>query len=182
LPRIKPKNRFKWGIALGVGLGALGGLLIYLWRRNRLLSDAVVQNEVGAAQLPAPIINPPPIVAPALGAAILDAPEEPLPQATNARPTIRSYVLPAPGAEAVRLVSSADRPYKVMVRVVDPPGAFAVFSFDASSLNNATAVPTGENIIIPVGQWQTIPMPPRSALYGRGSGASVTVSVTGSPV
>lgn len=177
------EHRFKWGLLLGLGLGSVAGLLVYmyLWRRELrwLASKADEQPVQGAAM---PMINPPPIIVPPrpLPEAIDEGP--PIPDRGRANSTIRSYALPAPGQDAIRLVSSSDRPYTVMVRVVDPPGAFAMFSFDASVLNNVVAIPTGENIIIPVGQWQTVTIPPHSALYGRGSVANVTASITGTPV
>lgn len=173
-----PRHRFKWGLFVGLGLGAAAVGAVVWWKTRKKTSD-LGRYIPTFPSVPAPKAIPPP-----------ETPEPPpddvypggLLNPTRANPTIRSYTLPAPGQDAVRIVSSAERPYMVMLRVVDPPGSFGMFSYDATTLNNATPIPTGENIIIPVGQWQTVPLPPFSAIYGRGSAANVVVSVTGNPV
>lgn len=174
------RKQFAVGILVGVALSVAGGVVYYLLRRK---SPTAPLEGIAIQSLPRLTLpNPPAIVAPPKQPSVdedLFHPPAPVPK-RRANTTIRSYTLPGPGQDAVRLVSSGDAPYTVMVRVVDPPGAFAMFSFDASVLNNGVAVPTGENVIIPVGQWQTITLPPKSALYGRGSAAGVTASVTGS--
>ncbi len=175
-----PRHRFKWGILAGVALGVSGSAgAVYLYCRHRASRHKEVQLE-GPSILP-PFMTPATFLAPeAKKAGVAADVKAVMPNYAN--PTIRSYVLPAPGADSIRLVSSSDRPYTVMLRVVDPAGSFGMFSFDPSTLNSTTPIPTGENIIIPSGQWQTVPLAPHSALYGRGSVTGVTVSVTGSPV
>ena len=189
-PASCPRHRFKLGLFVGLGIGAFGaGGALYFWRRRKKDGLEGLGAAPSAAAVPFPMPMPsmpsaPEIVAPHPATRSDDAFIEPLelPRAKNAKPIIRSYILPPPGGEAIRLVSSADQPYTVMLRVVDPPGSFAMFSFDPTTLNNTIVIPTGENIIIPVGQWQSVPLPPYSALYGRGSVSEVVVSVTGSPI
>ena len=173
--RRQKSSRFGWGLIAGTGLGALlSGLIVYfVVRRRKEATPAPVL--MGA--VPVQFAAPPPLPGPKIAAPQEVVRKEP----QHSMPVTKSVELPGPGVDAVRLVSSTDRSYMAQVRVVDPPGAFGIIGFDANELNisAAVAVPQGNNLIIPVGQWQTIPMGPHQALYGRGSIAGVTVSVSG---
>jgi hypothetical protein len=199
--------KMSYGFITGVVLGVLTGgaaVLVAWWMSKRGLGAPAFQ---GPPMLLAPGLRP--IIdidedtsAPALGEAIVkDAkivppsvlratPNTPpnTPPREYARPIGQSFLLPGPGQDAIRVASTTDIPYMVQVRPVDPPGAFAILSFSPTELNirgPGTAVPIGDTIVIPVGQWQNIPMGPNMALYARGNqgGANrITLSVSGSPV
>lgn len=110
-------------------------------------------------------------------------------QANNSRaqriPTsamLKTYRLPWLGdssnnSQAVRVATSLDNPYEVVVRVVGPAGGLAALSFSQTELGNQrvigpglSMVPTGDVVIIPAGQQpQTIRMNPRQVLFARGN-------------
>jgi hypothetical protein len=190
-PTRKSGSGFKIGLAI-LGVATLG-VGVFWWLRKHKKPEEEGQGEApleGSLPLPLPqtvSLAAPAIVPPAdTGTVVGD-----LPVQRGSKPIARSYTLPGPqvGAvpqpetNAVRLVSSTDQAYNVMVRVVDPPGAFGIFAYDANQINiyGAQAIPVGDTIIIPVGQWQRIPLAPYSSLYGRGSVLGVTASVTGHP-
>jgi hypothetical protein len=113
-------------------------------------------------------------------------------------PMMRTYSLPwlgDPKSESVRVASAGERPYEVIVRTVAPPGAFAVFSFDANEMNirgvpvvapGTTGLPAGDFLIIPGGQFQIVRLSPKMGLFAKGNigpgavvGDAVICSVTG---
>jgi len=93
--------------------------------------------------------------------------------------TYRLPFLGDPEAGAIRLATSNNVPYEVTVRVVGPPGGMAALAFDPVPLNvpqplifpanHFSHIPAGDVIIIPAGQFQTIRMTPRQALFGKGN-------------
>jgi len=112
--------------------------------------------------------------------------------------TLRTYALPwmgDPKSQAVRVASAGDRPYEVVVRTVAPPGSFAIFSFDANEMNmrgvpvvaaGTSAIPAGDFLVIPGGQFQIVRLSPKMALFAKGNigpgavvGDAVICSVTG---
>jgi hypothetical protein len=114
--------------------------------------------------------------------------------------TMRTFFLPwlgDPYSQAVRIATAGNDPYEIVVRTVAPPGAFAVFSFDANELNTMdlavvapgiTGPPTGGDVlIIPGGQFQIVRLRPKQGLFAKGNigpGAAippegVIISITG---
>lgn len=169
--------RFGLGLFVGLGTGALVSTIVVYFIMRRRKVPATMTAPAPTAGPVLQLAAPPPLPGPKIAAPREVVREEP----QRAVPVTKSIELPAPGVDAVRLVSSTDRAYTAQIRAVDPAGGFAIIAFDANELNIAGAVPIpqGNNLIIPVGQWQTIPMGPHQSLYGRGSVVGVTVSVSG---
>lgn len=118
------------------------------------------------------------------------------------RTFMRSYTLPPLTdfrSEAIRIATAGKQPYEVVVRCVEPPGGYAVISFDANELNmvgnlpsvstlsaNFSAFPIGDVLVIPSGQFQPVRLRPGQVLYAKGTVApngssgvkGVIVSVT----
>ena len=95
--------------------------------------------------------------------------------------TVRTFTLPAISAardDAVRIATATDIPFRATVRVVAPIGGWAVLAFSVGELNNASEnIPTGDTLIMPAGDQQEFRLPPRQALYAKGSVDGVIVSV-----
>ncbi|UCC72079.1 MAG: hypothetical protein JSV86_17175 [Gemmatimonadota bacterium] len=185
---VKLSNGFLTGLLLGILTGGIG-MLAVVWFHRRYLNGPV-------GSFAAPTLDRLPVLdLPAADDSFelegvkedkvpVGPPSMNTPPREYAQPITESFLLPGPGGDAIRIASTTDVPYMVQVRPVDPPGAFAVLSFSPTELNirgPGVAVPVGHTIIIPVGQWQTVPMAPNSALYARGNIAGVTLSVSGSP-
>jgi hypothetical protein len=176
------------GLAVGLGVAAVLGLLgvvVYLLARRRgddaLTGPAYVPYPVPAGPWGAPMLPVPSAPAPSIAALQgqfqqLRAPQmngEPSPETR-----MKSWTLPATG-EPYQIVKASRRPYRVVVRTVGPPGAFAIVSPDPTELvTNTNAVPVGDTLIIPSGAQNEIRLTPRQALYARGNVAGVCISVT----
>lgn len=175
---------------MGLGVAAVLGLLgvfVYLLARRR--GD-------GGDQLTGPIYVPYPVPAGPWGAPMLPVPAPPAPSVAamaeqfqqlrapqmNGEPSpetrMKSWTLPSTG-EPYQIVKANRRPYRVVVRTVGPPGAFAIVSPDPTELAiNTNAVPIGDTLIIPAGEQNEIRLTPRQALYARGNVPGVCLSVT----
>jgi hypothetical protein len=98
--------------------------------------------------------------------------------------TVRLPSVLDPNAQQIRCVSATDVPYEAVLRVVGPGGTYAIFTTVPGALDRPdianVAVPTGDALIVPSGQFHTIRLSPKQAVFGKGSAANVLVSVTAS--
>lgn len=188
------------GLAIGLSVVAVVGLgitLCYVLFRKK---DSQL---TGLAQAPQPVPMPYPYPVPQLM-------PQPAPQALQQVPPtsivnpaeqildlfqkkksersmrtfMRSYALPYigdPRSEAIKVAEAGSMPYECVVRVVQPPGGFAILSFDPNELNVAgipsvqtlgtsySAYPVGNNLIMPSGQFQVLRLAPHQSLYAKGN-------------
>jgi len=102
------------------------------------------------------------------------------PPAPSLMQTLTLPVLSDRRATAVRLGQATTTMFDAVLRVVGPAGSFAAFSTDPTEVNrpDMPAIPTGNVVIVPSGQFHSIRLRPREAVYGKGSVAGVLVSVT----
>ena len=111
------------------------------------------------------------------------------------RTFMRSYTLPYigdPRSEAIKVAEAGTVAYEVVVRVVQPPGGFAVLAFDPNELNvsgvpfvqtlgtSYSAFPVGNTLIMPAGQFQVLRLAPRQSLYAKGTVAPNVATQTSS--
>lgn len=106
-------------------------------------------------------------------------------------PGLQGGAMPGPGTKFETFTLAPDQGYilfmatgghrwRVKVRVVSPPGSFAMFAPDQVSLNN-TGVVGARAIIVPAGQETEMFLLNGDRLYGRGNVAGgVIVSMTAS--
>jgi hypothetical protein len=98
--------------------------------------------------------------------------------------TVRLPSILDPNAQQIRCVSATDVPYEAVLRVVGGAGTYAIFTTVPGALDRPdianVAVPTGDALIVPSGQFHTIRLSPKQAVFGKGSAANVLVSVTAS--
>jgi hypothetical protein len=90
----------------------------------------------------------------------------------------RTYVLPSltvSNSLAVKVAAATATPYQVVLRVLGPPGEWAVFSFDSpNELNgppvaNHQRLPIGNTLAVPAGQFQILSLRPYQTIYAKGS-------------
>lgn len=98
--------------------------------------------------------------------------------------SMRTFQLPSiltAGTEAVRIATSPSGIHsRATVRVVAPGGGFAVVAFSPGELNivwGTNNIPTGDTLVMPAGDQQEFRLPPRQAIYAKGSEDGVIVSV-----
>lgn len=172
------------GIAVGLSLAAFTVMLVMFSRRRdgELLSGAGAP-QIGGAPVIQQFFGAPNGVQSAAVAA-LPAPRDSVGSSTT---TYRLPSLTDATSEAIRIAGSR-RPMRITVRPVDPPGAFASFSYSSTELNLGPAlavggVPSGGGIgTVPVGSEDTYHLKANDVLYAKGSDPNVLVSVTATPV
>jgi hypothetical protein len=108
--------------------------------------------------------------------------EEPAARRISSESRARSFSLPALSnyrSEAVRVATATDRPCRATVRVVGPIGGHAVFAYTPNELNmpGQDTIPVGDTLIMAAGDVQEVRLPPRQAIYAKGSVPGVVVSV-----
>lgn len=92
---------------------------------------------------------------------------------TNPTLTMQSMRLPYRGdssSQAIRVAQATDKPYEVTLRVIGPPGEWAMFSFDPTELNTGTSlIPLGGTFVVMSGQDHTMRLLPYQVIYAKGS-------------
>jgi hypothetical protein len=182
---IERANGGQWsGIAIGVGLAALAGVLgviAYLLLRRR-------DGQLGGAGAPQVVVvngrRERPKRKPRRERTLDDLMKTPLSSIalSTEQSFMKSVRLPMindPRAPAVRIVASTDVPYRVVLRVISPPGSFGIFSMTPNELNllGTASVPVGDTMAIPVGGHEVVYLMRNQALYGKGNVANVIVSI-----
>jgi len=174
-----------------LGLSAILALVYALFKRSTPVNGVGSTTTTPAPTTPTmmmPVMMMPMQMAPATAVPAPVVSELPTPESPPMQPrprygtSIRTITLPTITGQAVRVANATDVAYKVTVRTVSPPGAFAVLSFDASELNtpNLAAIPNGNTLLLPAGQDDEIRLMPRQVLYAKGNVVGVVLSVVAS--
>lgn len=185
--RLDGRSTARWsGLAVGLGIVAvigLAGVVVYLLVRKR---DGKVMGEMQGLQgfsafPPINIYNQLP-GAPAVATVEKDIPSKTLPEVVaqadhvNHDTTMRTVRLTPAAAFRVATAPSGN-PWRVHVRVLGPPGTWAMFATDYSRLRTGQHPSEDEVMVVPSGQDTAIRLNPRQILYGMSNVDGVCVSV-----
>lgn len=113
------------------------------------------------------------------------------PMPTSQPASLSGLALPSPSTRfetfalqatmaTVLFVATGRHRWRLRIRVVGPPGAFAIIAPDASVLTDTDLLTSGRSIIVPSGGDTEIFLNSGDKLYGRGSVANVITSITAS--
>jgi len=179
---VDPQRSSMWtGLAVGFSIAALAGAIIVIAVMRRREDG---QSDVRFVSYPMPTSTPG-------GLAGAEESDDVPTVRVASRPTkgrvmMRTVTLPSltvANSQAIRIAHAPDNvPYETTIRVVGPPGAFAVIASTAgalaASIGNIGAAPTGDTSIIPAGDKQIVHLKPGQGIVAKGSVPNVQVSVT----